>query len=904
MANIFSKFFGDPTKRLFLRYQDVVEAIRSKGVALRNLSDDELRGMRNRWREARKQGRTVDELLPEVFAGVREASRRTANLQLDHPVGTLGMEHFDVQLIAGLVLHEGRIAEMKTGEGKTLVATLPLVLNAIEGEGAHLVTVNDYLARRDTLWMGWIYHALGFSVGCIQHDRSFLFNPAATGEEATVAYLQPVSRREAYAADLTYGTNNEFGFDYLRDNMVQHSGQRVQRGLQYAIVDEVDSILIDESRTPLIISGPAEEATGQYAQFSHIVSGLIENEDYNVDEKMRAATLTEAGIHKVEKILGLENLYTEGGVRLVHHLEAALKARALFKLDRDYVIKDGQIIIVDQFTGRLMPGRRFSEGLHQAIEAKEHVEVKQESLTFATITFQNYFRMYKKLSGMTGTAATEAEEFHKIYHLDVVEVPTHRPMIRGDRSDRVYKTEKAKFTALTQEIRRRHEQHQPVLVGTVSIEKNELLHELLERDGIVHEVLNAKNHEREAEIIKQAGRPGAVTVATNMAGRGTDIVLGGNPAVEEERRAVLAAGGLCVLGTERHESRRIDNQLRGRSGRQGDPGESIFFVSMEDDLMRIFGSDRMKSVMDTLRVPDDLPIENKLISKSIEQAQKKIEGFHFDTRKHLVEYDDVMNRHREVIYRKRNEVLASADQPEGYRSEMLAMIEQEIEHVVSFHTSLEQEHGWNLKEIVEVMRTIFPLTEEDVQGLEAIQGHGGGKVQDMKLRTAIIEHFGAIAEREYQSLESRVGNLEMMRQLERTLVLPTIDLLWVDHLEQMGHLREGIGLQGYGQRDPLVEYKKEGYRLFTQLIDAIQKEVVYSIYKIGVPSPMVPKDTPSVKLQMTGPAKTMQEKETQSRQQQDQRASSKIHNDQGKKVGRNDPCLCGSGKKYKKCHGK
>jgi preprotein translocase subunit SecA len=904
MANFFSKFFSDPTQKLFNRFHDAVEAMHSKAADFRKSSDEDLRAKRQQWKEDVQKGRTLDELVPEVFAAVQESSRRTGKLHLDHPVGTLGMEHFDVQLIAGIVLHEGRIAEMKTGEGKTLVATLPLVLNAIEGEGAHLVTVNDYLARRDTLWMGWIYHGLGFSVGCIQHDQSFIFDPTVSGEDAPVPYLRPVSRREAYAADITYGTNNEFGFDYLRDNMVQHPHQRVQRGLHYAIVDEVDSILIDEARTPLIISAPAQEATEQYTQFARIVSGLVENEDYNVDEKMKAATLTEEGIHNVEKLLGLENLYAEGGVGLVHHLEAALKARALFKLDRDYVIKEGEVIIVDQFTGRLMPGRRFSEGLHQAIEAKEGVEVKQESLTFATITFQNYFRMYKKLSGMTGTAATESEEFHKIYHLDVVEVPTHKTMIRADRSDRVYKTEKAKFLALTKEIRERHERQQPVLVGTVSIEKNELLHQLLEREGIVHEVLNAKNHEREAEIIKQAGRPGAVTVATNMAGRGTDIVLGGNPSNEDERKTVLAAGGLCVLGTERHESRRIDNQLRGRSGRQGDPGESIFFVSMEDDLMRIFGSDRMKRVMDTLRVPDEMPIENKLISRSIEQAQKKIEGFHFDTRKHLVEYDDVMNRHREVIYRKRNEILASMDQPTGYRNDILQMIEQEIEHVISFHTSLEQEKEWNLKEIVEVIRTIFPLTQEDANRLNALQGQGGDKVQDMKLRTAMIEHFTAIAHREYEALETRVGNPEIMRELERTLVLRSIDLLWVDHLEQMGHLREGIGLQGYGQRDPLVEYKKEGYRRFTQLIDTIQKEVVYSMYKIGAVRQMAPTEAVTPKLQMSGPAKTMQEKEVQSRSQQEQQVSAKPHNAQGEKVGRNDPCPCGSGKKYKKCHGK
>ncbi len=909
------KIFGDPNEKYLKTLQPIVKQINSLEDEMRKLTDDQLRAKTDEFKERLEKGETLDDILPEAFAVVREASRRTT-----------GMRHYDVQLLGGIVMHRGQIAEMKTGEGKTLVATLPLYLNALTGKGAHLVTVNDYLARRDTVWMGQIYHFLGLLVGCIQQQGvSYLYDPSQKTEKeddenyvtVDMDFLRPCSRKEAYAADITYGTNNEFGFDYLRDNMVIETSQLVQRGLHYAIVDEIDSILIDEARTPLIISAPAEESEEMYYQFAQIARQLQEGEDYNVDEKMRAVTLTEAGMNKVEKMLGTGNIYTVQGLDLVYHIENALKAKALFHRDKDYIVKDGEVIIVDEFTGRLMHGRRYSEGLHQAIEAKEGVKVQRESQTLASITFQNLFRMYEKLAGMTGTAYTEAEEFYKIYGLEVTVIPTNKPIRRIDLEDSIYRTEKGKFTALIKEVKRRVAKGQPVLIGTVSIEKNELLHELLDRAGIEHEVLNAKNHAREAEIIAQAGRPGAVTVATNMAGRGVDIILGGQPFNEEMYNKVVQAGGLHVIGTERHESRRIDNQLRGRAGRQGDPGSTQFYISMEDELMRVFGSERMKRIMVTLKVPEDMPIENRLISKSIEAAQKKIEAHNFDIRKHLVEYDDVINKHREVIYKQRREILEAADtdikenipkEQSKIRKMILEMIADEIEQVVSFHTALENEKEWNLKEIAETINTIFPVGDNLLGELEKlVVDSGGDKRKQAEIRTKVIELLVDKAKKAYDALEEKIlsgplgENPQAMRMIEKAVYLRAIDNLWVAHIDTLERIRQGIGLRGYGQRDPLVEYRKEAYQLFNELLDAIQNQVVYSIFKIAEAQDMAirsPLQRQGVRF--SAPAKTMD--------QNDGKAVVAGGNDQkhyqGQKVGRNDPCPCGSGKKFKKCHGR
>jgi preprotein translocase subunit SecA len=825
--------------------------------------------------------------------------------------------------LGGIVLHQGKIAEMKTGEGKTLVATLPVYLNALTGRGVHVVTVNDYLARRDAVWMGQIYHFLGLSIGCIQHDAAFLYDPSYQASESEkedegskrdkkrdvkgsfkveASYLRPASRQEAYGVDITYGTNNEFGFDYLRDNMVAELDHTVQRKLSYVIVDEVDSILIDEARTPLIISAPAEESTEMYYQFARIVPKLKENTDFNVDEKMRATTLTEEGIAKLEKILGVKNIYEEKGIEVVHHIEQALRAHTLFQKDRDYVVKDGEVIIVDEFTGRLMPGRRYSEGLHQAIEAKEGVEIRRESKTLATVTFQNYFRMYEKLAGMTGTAATSAEEFADVYNLEVVVIPTHEPMIRQDLNDKIYKTELGKFKAVVSEVKRRYEKGQPVLIGTVSIEKNEMLSDMLRKEGIPHQVLNAKNHEKEGAIIAQAGGRGAVTVATNMAGRGVDIILGGNPPSPQEAENIKHLGGLCVLGTERHEARRIDNQLRGRSGRQGDHGSSQFYVSMEDDLMRLFGSDKVRMIMETLRFPEDQPIEHRMVSKSIESAQKKVEGNNFDIRKHVLEYDDVMNKHREVIYKKRrcvlkaweNEKLKLAGRQTKFKVKLLRklvleMIEGEVESLVSHHMAPEHKDDWNVEEISEAANSIFSPQENIHIDLRNLAQGGDHEGKNTVLRTKIIEYLVGLAKKYYDVKEKDVA-YNNMRQIERLILLRTIDSLWIDHLDAMTRLREGIGLRGYGQRDPLVEYKKEGFHLFQNLLNSIQKQVVYSIYKVSI---------------ITRQKSLME------------RAKDKMHLAGAKKTGdgsagpvarekisRNAPCPCGSGKKYKKCCGK
>ncbi len=829
----------------------------------------------------------------------------------------LNQRQFDVQLIGGIALHHGAIAEMRTGEGKTLTAVAPIALNALSGKGVHLVTVNDYLARRDTAWMGQIYDYLGLTIGCIQHEGGFRYDPNfkqepehdaerdATGTfRVDMDYLRPVARREAYSADITYGTNNEFGFDYLRDNMVTRAEDMVQRELNFSIVDEVDSILIDEARTPLIISGPASEPAELYYRMADLVPRLVEAEDYVIDEKQRTVSITESGITKMEGWLNIENLYTAQGMRTVHHLEQALRAHALFKLDKDYVVKEGEVIIVDEFTGRLMHGRRYSEGLHQAIEAKEHVKIQRESITLATITFQNFFRLYAKLAGMTGTAITEAEEFFKIYNLEVLAIPTNRANQRKDLSDRVYKTEIAKFRAVVEDVKERRERGQPVLIGTASIEKNEVLSAFLAEGGIPHEVLNAKNHEREGAIIAQAGRKGAVTVATNMAGRGVDIILGGTPPDPQEAKDVIAAGGLHVLGTERHEARRIDNQLRGRAGRQGDPGSTQFFISTEDDLMRIFGGDRVKKIMETLRVPEDMPIEHGILSKSVEQAQKRVEGHNFDIRKHLIEYDDVINKHRTVIYGKRRKILLatmerSEDGERPLKKIVLDAIEQEVEQAVMLRTGEEDATVWDIAGLEVEMGSILP-TGMDVKGkIENARGEIDGKLDHAERRTKIIETLMGLVTTAYDAFEQYVGEPAILTDVERFICLRAMDDAWITHLENIGHLRHGIGLQGYGQRDPLVEYKKEAYRMFGELQAEINRQIARTIFHIQVTR----QQEADVRLsgdvlKESGPAKDAMEE-----------GAKRLDNAAGVtaqvagKVGRNDLCPCGSGKKYKKCHG-
>lgn len=923
--NLFS-IFGDANEKIIKAMKPTLEKISSLEPELQKLDDDGLKAKSAFYKERLANGETLDELLPEAYATMREAASRILN-----------QRHFDVQMVGGIVLHRGSIAEMKTGEGKTLVATLPLYLNALEGKGVHLITVNDYLARLGAGWMAPVFYALGLTTGVIVHDSAYVYDPEYTDDgeyDERLKHFKRIPRREAYACDITYGTNNEFGFDYLRDNMVYGLDQTVQRPLNYAIVDEIDSILIDEARTPLIISAPAEESTDKYVKYAQIVKNLVENEDYNVDEKMRAATLTEEGINKVEKILGLGNIYVEGSVNEVHHLEEALKANVLFKKDKDYVVKDDEIIIVDEFTGRLMPGRRYSEGLHQAIEAKEGVKVQKESQTMATITFQNLFRLYKKLSGMTGTAATEAEEFHKIYKLETIVIPTNKPNVRQDKNDLIYRTEEDKFNAVIRDVKERSEKGQPVLIGTISIEKNEVFAEMMEREGLRPQMLNAKNHQREAEIIAQAGRKGTITLATNMAGRGVDIILGGNPPIESEQAEIRALGGLHVVGTERHESRRIDNQLRGRAGRQGDPGSSQFYVSTDDDLMRIFGGDRMKNLMTTLKVPADMPIENKMISNSIEAAQKKVEGNNFDIRKHLVEYDDVINKHRTAIYKRRREILEIAegaeikeeverddsDDDEDYnkaveiaKTKTLAtiigeMINSEITAVVSFHTAADDIKEWNLKEIAETMRTIWNTSDGLKEKLEEIAATVGNDKDAARER--ITSYLVSTALEVYESLPEKfkAANIEF-KEIEKGILIRAIDQLWVEHLETVDYLRRGIGLRGYGQRDPLVEYKKEAWNLYQELVQLINKNVVYSIYKTADALMMAASaginqftKEPETRLEFSGAQKEMH-KQAEERNTIDL-VHEKTKSDDGEKVGRNDLCPCGSGKKYKKCCGK
>ncbi|MCR4278686.1 MAG: preprotein translocase subunit SecA [bacterium] len=905
MKKILSAVFGDPNAKEIKKLLPIVEKINSFEEKIQKLSDDELKLKTSEFKQRLKENETLDDLLPEAFAVVREVSKRV-----------LGQRQYDVQMIGGIALHRGWISEMRTGEGKTLTAVAPMYLNALLGRGAHLVTVNDYLSRRDTVWMGQVFYALDLSIACVQHASAYRYDPDFKSESkhdelrdemgsflVDMDYLRPIQRQEAYLADITYGTNNEFGFDYLRDNMVAELGQKVQRDLHYAIIDEVDSILIDEARTPLIISAPAEDPAELYYRFADLVPKLAEEEDYIVDEKQRTATLTAEGIAKMEKWLGIENLYVAGGMKMVHHMEQALRARALFKKDKDYVVQGEEVIIVDEFTGRLMQGRRYSEGLHQAIEAKEHVKIQRESVTMATITFQNLFRMYEKLSGMTGTAETEAEEFHKIYKLEVLSIPTNKPNAREDLPDRVFKNERGKFTAVLREIKERHATGQPILVGTASIEKNELLGELMKKEGIPCDVLNAKNHEREGEIIAQAGRRGAVTVATNMAGRGVDIVLGGNPADPEEAEAVKKLGGLFVLGTERHESRRIDNQLRGRAGRQGDAGTTQFYVSMDDDLIRIFGADRaekMKSRMDLLRVPEDEPIENSLLSKTIESAQRKVEGHNFDIRKHLLEYDDVINKHRTAVYKRRNDILKDAEKPteNGVRP-LTAMVreavEGEIEQTVLFHTGAEEHERWDLEAMAKAFRALFPSQTNISEAMEKAVKKADQQEDEVWKRTAFVEAFSEIAKEAYGVVESQVEEDAVMGEVEKMLLLRSTDDLWVEHLEAISHLRKAIGLSGYGQRDPLVEYKREAYRLYHELLALIDRQVAHSIFKIQIAarSADMTQDSSGRGLQLQGPAKTSN----------DPHAISGSQAGSVPKVGRNEECPCGSGKKYKKCHG-
>ena len=874
---IFSKLFGS-NQREIAKLMPIVEKINSLEAANRRLSDEELRIKTQEFRDRIAKGETLDGLLPEAFAVVREAADRVN-----------GTRPFDVQLIGGIVLHQGKIAEMKTGEGKTLTSTLPIYLNALTGKGVHVITVNDYLARRDCNWMGSIFHFLGISTACIIHDASYIYDPKIMdADEVSVEMenLKLVGRRDAYNADITYGTNNEFGFDYLRDNMVQSLEQMAQRKLNYAIVDEVDSILIDEARTPLIISAPDTESTKMYQQFAQIVPKLKKDEDYELDEKMKAVIITDEGISKVEQMLGLGNLYETGKMNYVHHLEQALKAQVIFQRDRDYVVKDDEVIIVDDFTGRLMPGRRYSEGLHQAIEAKENVKVQKESRTLATITFQNYFRIYEKLAGMTGTALTSAEEFFKVYDVDVLEIPTNRVMQRRDLADVIYKTEKGKFDAIMEKIKEVNKAGQPVLVGTIAIEKSEYLSALLQRNGVPHEVLNAKNHEREASIIANAGHRGAVTIATNMAGRGTDIKLG---------EGVKEVGGLMIIGTERHEARRIDNQLRGRAGRQGDPGVSQFYVSLEDELMRRFGGDKLKNMMDRLGLPEDQPIQNVIISKSIENAQSKIEGFNFDIRKHVLDYDDVMNKQREVIYKKRREILEMKDT----KTEMLTYIGEEIERMVSFNCAGE-ENEWNTQEINDAFRGIVFANGDFTIRLEEIRNDSrhnpAEKISNM------VEFLFGIAKEVYNKKEGEVGEGQM-RAIEKAVILQTTDMSWMNHLDEIDYLREGIGLRGYGQRDPLIEYKREAFAMFAQLIESVRSNIVNTIFRVSTVSSQ--KEVPQEKLNFSGASDEVEQfgaaKSSESDEKNQPKQATIINKD---KVGRNDLCPCGSGKKYKKCCGK
>ncbi|TRZ50767.1 preprotein translocase subunit SecA [bacterium] len=823
------KIFGDENIKALKRIQSTVDAINSHEEEIKDLPAEAFSERTASLRKRLSEGEKEDDILPEAFALVREAAKRT-----------LGERHYDVQLIGGIVLHQGKIAEMRTGEGKTLVATLPAYLNALSGQGVHVVTVNDYLARRDAVWMGQVFAYLGVSVAVINHDTSYIYDPAhqETDQKRDEVgsfkiiydFLRPCSRQDAYLADITYGTNSEFGFDYLRDNIAYNPQQLTQRGYHYALVDEIDSILIDEARTPLIISSTTVDSEDLYVTFAAIARNLNETEDYEVDEKLKAITLTDSGITKAEKALGVENIYTEKGIKYVHHLETAVRAKALFHKDKEYVVKDNEVMIVDEFTGRVQPGRRWSEGLHQAIEAKEGAKIEKESKTVASITYQNYFRLYKKLSGMTGTAMTSSEEFYKVYGLEVITIPTNRGAARIDQTDLIFQTETGKFTAIARKVRELHEKGQPVLIGTASIEKNELLSIFLEKEGIPHEVLNAKKHEQEGEVIAQAGRKSGVVIATNMAGRGVDIKLGGNPHTSEEYEEVKSLGGLFVIGTERHEARRIDNQLRGRSGRQGDPGETQFYVSLEDSLMRVFASDTIKKLMGRFGIPEDEAIQNSMISKSLESAQEKIEGFHFDARKSVLEYDDVMSHQRKVVYSRRRKMLLSD------------------------------------KEYIQTLMTELESVSEEAK-----------HILDEKQKALGEDIF-----------------LEALRRI----ALQSTDMLWMDHLEMMDYLRNSVRLRSYGQRDPLVEYKKEGLHLFREMETEWKNNIIQFIKNINT-------DVLAAEERRMEEAKIQMERAVieSGAQEGTTLISNAPRDEEGKKIGRNDPCWCGSGKKFKHCHG-
>lgn len=893
MFNIFSKIL-DLNQREVDRLSKVVEKINSFEPKIKKLKDSEFAKKTLEFKERLAKGEELEEILPEAFALAREASWRA-----------IGLRPFDVQLMAATALFEGKVAEQKTGEGKTLSAVPALYLRALKAKGSHLVTVNDYLARRDAGWNGPIFHLLGLSVGSIiQENKSFVYDPeyvdTSHGDER-LAHLKPSSRKEAYAADITYGTNNEFGFDYLRDNMVSTLEEMVQRGHYYAVVDEVDSVLIDEARTPLIISAPDTEPTDKYYKFASLIEKLNADTDYTIDEKAKSASLTERGIERVEKILGVENLY-EKDFDAIHHIENALRARTIYLRDKDYVVKDNQVIIVDEFTGRLMIGRRWSDGLHQAVEAKEQVTIQQESKTLATISFQNYFRMYEHLAGMTGTAATEAEEFKKIYKLDVVVVPTHKDMIRKDHGDAIYKTLRGKYGAIVGAIDEMHKKGQPVLVGTTSIEKNEIIAEYLKRKKIPHNVLNAKNHEREASIIADAGKPGAVTVATNMAGRGVDIVLGG---AQPDRKSgmsndkwqmtndykkweklheqVVKAGGLHVIGTERHESRRIDNQLRGRSGRQGDPGSSRFYLSLEDDLMRIFGGEQIKNLMDRLSLPEDQPIENALVSRAIEQAQVKVEGFHFDIRKRLVEFDDVANQQREIIYKLRRRVLDSTD----IKEEVLEKIKNRVDKILLLAWPEMGEADY--EKIAVGFLEIVPFDDASFKAFQKELEKRKNKDEIKGLLIKVIDDV-------HKTREGQVGS-EVMRQIEKYAYLGSIDHWWIEHIDQIDDLREGVSLRAYGQRDPLIEFKNEAFSLFEGLIERIDAELSRRLFRIGIaaPQPEIPIAQARENIDTSDTTGLVGNADETAKTGEPAFAAKK-------KIGRNDPCWCGSGKKWKKCH--
>ncbi len=909
-----NRFLGDPAEKELKKLWPTVKKVKAELEKMGDIQKDDLPKKTEEYKKRIADGETVDDLLPEAFALVMRACQLLCGTEVE--VGSRteawNMVPFDVQILGGIVLHKGNIAEMKTGEGKTLVCTMPVYLNALTDRGVHVVTVNDYLAKRDAQWMGYLYEMLGLSVGVIVHEK------------------EPPERRAAYNSDVTYGTNNEFGFDYLRDNMAPSIEMQVQRKLNYSIVDEVDSILVDEARTPLIISQPAAESTEKYRQYAGLVQNLSKDQHFTIDEKQRTAVLTEEGIKQMESLLGVKNIYTERGFEEVHHIEQALRAYAVYKKDVDYVERDGEIIIVDEFTGRLMPGRRYGHGLHQAIEAKERVEIQRESKTLATITFQNYFRLYEKLAGMTGTAKTEETEFEQIYKLRTFVIPTNMPMIRIDAPDAIYKTVEAKFKAIAKIVKEKHEKSQPVLVGTTSIEKSEALAALLGAEDVPHEILNAKHHEREAEIVAKAGEPNSVTIATNMAGRGTDIRLG---------EGVTDVGGLTIIGSERHEARRIDNQLRGRAGRQGDPGESRFFVSMEDDLMRLFGGDKLKAMMERMKVPDDIPLENRMVSRAIENAQKKVEGHNFDTRKHVVQYDDVMNKHRGIIYTRRQRLLEkmdgsgpgirNSDKPdsgsripdsESLHEEILAYIENEISNITTVHASAKDPEDWDLGEVNKLLAALYPLlgAKATVSELAAHK-----KTDDLR------DHLVKLATSLYEE-KCKEHDPEIVEQAERIVTLRSIDTYWMEHIDTMAHLREQVAFSGYAQRDPLIEYKDRGFQSFEQLIVQVESSIVHSLFQIDfrqfAPQAFMERARAEQEGMQTN-IEDIEDELTETGAGSALRGSAvrsdsiqKISAGQGlptfapplrsgatvgkKKIGRNEPCPCGSGKKFKKCHGR